>query len=79
MKHMMPDYSLEKLKCELIFDEDRDGKQLEEMFNKQLEVEKKEGRKSIREMLLGEIDEEDETYENDGKEINLGDKGVEVE
>ena len=26
MKHMMPDYSLEKLKFELIFDEDRDGK-----------------------------------------------------
>ena len=59
---MMPDYSLDKLKCELIFDEDRDGKQLEYMFKNQLEIEKKEGRKSIREMLLGEIDEEDETY-----------------
>ena len=49
------------------------------MFNKHLELDKKEGRKSIREMLLGEIDEEDETYENDGKEINLGEKGVEVD
>jgi hypothetical protein len=42
------------------------------MFAMQLEIDKKEGRKSIREMLLGEIDEEDETYENDGKEINVG-------
>ena len=47
---------------------------------RQLEIDKKEGRRSIREMLLGEIDEEDETYENDGKEINVGEKGgVEVE
>lgn len=59
MKHLAPDKTLENLKFELIFDEESEAKELEELF------------KECKDLECGEISEEDETYDNDGKEEDL--------
>lgn len=51
---------MERLQYELIFDESRDGKEIEALLMKAGKAD------------CGEIDEEDETYEDNGKEIDLG-------
>jgi hypothetical protein len=56
-KYLAPDNPLERLQFELIFDEGRDGKEIEELYA------------GARALDMGAVDEEDETYENDGKEI----------
>jgi hypothetical protein len=56
-KYLAPDAPMERLQFELIFDEGRDGKFLEELFSKQGKAD------------CGEIEEDNETYDNDGKEI----------
>jgi hypothetical protein len=58
-KYLAPDDPLGRLQFELIFDENRDGKEVEELFA------------GVRKVDMGDVDEEDETYENDGKEIEL--------
>ena len=59
-KYLTPDNPMDRLQFELIFDEGRDGKEIQELF------------KNAEELDCGQIDEDDETYENDGKEIELG-------
>ena len=48
----------------MIFDENRDGKEVEELYA------------GVRKVDMGEVDEEDETYENDGKEIELNNEEI---
>jgi hypothetical protein len=52
---------MERLQFELIFDEARDGEALHSLLRK------------LPNIHCGEIDEEDETFENEGKELELGD------
>ena len=52
---------MERLQFELIFDEARDGEALHSLLRK------------LPSIQCGEIDEEDETFENEGKELELGD------
>lgn len=49
-KYLAPDDPLGRLQFELIFDENRDGKEVEELYA---------GAKRVD---MGEVDEEDETY-----------------
>lgn len=59
LKHLAPDRCLENLKFELIFDEESEAKVLAELY------------KGCKDLECGEISEEDETFDNDGKELEL--------
>lgn len=60
LKHLVPDNPLERLQYELIFDEARDSKQVEELY-------KNEGKIAG----LQNVEEDDDTFDNDGKEIDI--------
>lgn len=57
IKYLAPDNPMDRLQYELIFDEGRDGKLIEEVMRKAGKAD------------CGDIDEEDEVYEDNGKEI----------
>lgn len=70
VKHLCPDSPLQRLQYELIFDQGRDGKQLQELF----------GRCNLKQLYkdMGEVDQQDATFENDGRQIQLrNEKSVE--
>ena len=57
IKYLTPNNPIEKLQFELIFDEGRDGKEIVQLFKGESKVD------------YGQIDEDDETYENDGNQL----------
>jgi hypothetical protein len=56
-KHLAPDSALANLKFELIFDEEQDGHELHKLFKGNLSLD------------CGEIEDDDEVYDNEGKEL----------
>ena len=59
-KYLAPDASLGRLMYELIFDEARDGRQISDLYRGSEEID-----------YGGEVKEDEEIYENDGREIEL--------
>lgn len=56
----MPDNALERLQYELIFDEARDGRDVELLYRDEKGIEG-----------LGVVEEDGDTYDNDGKELDI--------
>lgn len=59
-KHIVPDNPIERLQYELIFDEGRDGREVEELL-----------KNSQQNNLMFDGLEDEEVFDNDGKEIEL--------